>query len=104
MFRGREQSRPELGFRLLKKLAEDVVEYGFVEYSPKQDGRNMIMVLGPTKKKADAMAEAQAEKDAAKARRAAGDSPAADASPAEPEAVEAETLEVAAAETEAAEA
>ena len=104
MFRGREQSRPELGFRLLKKLAEDVVEYGFVEYSPKQDGRNMIMVLGPTKKKAEAKAEAQAEKDAAKARRAAGDSPAADASPAEPEAVEAETLEVAAAETEAAEA
>ena len=73
MFRGREQSRPELGFRLLKKLAEDVVDYGFVEYSPKQDGRNMIMVLGPTKKKADAMAEAQAETDAAKARRVAGD-------------------------------
>jgi translation initiation factor IF-3 len=71
MFRGREQSRPELGFRLLKKLADDVVEYGFVEYSPKQDGRNMIMVLGPTKKKADAMAEAQAEKDEAKATRRA---------------------------------
>ena len=75
MFRGREQSRPELGFRLLKKLADDVVDYGFVEYSPKQDGRNMIMVLGPTKKKADAMAEAQAEKDAAKARRVAEDHP-----------------------------
>jgi translation initiation factor IF-3 len=71
MFRGREQSRPELGFRLLKKLADDVVDYGFVEYSPKQDGRNMIMVLGPTKKKADAMAEAQAEKDEAKATRRA---------------------------------
>ena len=71
MFRGREQSRPELGFRLLKKLADDVVDYGFVEYSPKQDGRNMIMVLGPTKKKADAMAEAQAEKDEAKASRRA---------------------------------
>ena len=70
MFRGREQSRPELGFRLLKKLAEDVVDYGFVEYSPKQDGRNMIMVLGPVKKKAEAMAEAQAEKDAKKGRRA----------------------------------
>jgi translation initiation factor IF-3 len=71
MFRGREQSRPELGFRLLKKLADDVVDYGFVEYSPKQDGRNMIMVLGPTKKKADAMAEAQAEKDEARATRRA---------------------------------
>jgi translation initiation factor IF-3 len=51
MFRGREQSRPELGFRLLQRLAEDVAELGFVESSPKQDGRNMVMVLGPTKKK-----------------------------------------------------
>jgi translation initiation factor IF-3 len=66
MFRGREQSRPELGFRLLKKLADDVAEHGFVEYSPKQDGRNMIMVLGPVRKKADAMAQAAAEKDARK--------------------------------------
>jgi len=47
MFRGREQSRPELGFRLLKRLAEDVQELGFVESSPKQDGRNMIMVMAP---------------------------------------------------------
>jgi translation initiation factor IF-3 len=49
MFRGREQSRPELGFRLLQRLAEDVVELGFVESSAKQDGRNMIMVLAPHK-------------------------------------------------------
>ena len=49
MFRGREQSRPELGFRLLQKLAEDVSELGYVESSPKQDGRNMIMVLAPHK-------------------------------------------------------
>jgi translation initiation factor IF-3 len=47
MFRGREQSRPELGFRLLQRLAEDVAELGFVESSPKQDGRNMIMVVAP---------------------------------------------------------
>ena len=57
MFRGREQSRPELGFRLLQKLAEDVVELGFVESSPKLDGRNMVMVIGPTKKKSEARAE-----------------------------------------------
>ncbi|MFZ1286530.1 MAG: translation initiation factor IF-3, partial [Candidatus Phosphoribacter sp.] len=57
MFRGREQSRPELGFRLLQRLAEDIAELGFVESSPKQDGRNMIMVIGPTKKKAEAKAE-----------------------------------------------
>ncbi|WP_246056487.1 translation initiation factor IF-3 [Cellulomonas cellasea] len=53
MFRGREQSRPEMGIRLLQRLAADVAELGFVESSPKQDGRNMIMVLGPTKKKAE---------------------------------------------------
>ncbi|WP_317985049.1 translation initiation factor IF-3 [Microbispora bryophytorum] len=64
MFRGREQSRPELGFRLLQRLAEDVTDLGFVESQPKQDGRNMIMVIGPHKKKA----EAKAEKAAAKAR------------------------------------
>ena len=53
MFRGREQSRPELGLRLLAKLAEDVTELGFVEATPKQDGRNMIMVLAPHRKKSD---------------------------------------------------
>ncbi|MEI2713280.1 MAG: translation initiation factor IF-3 [Nocardioides sp.] len=62
MFRGREQHRPELGFRLLQKLAEDVAELGFVESSPKQDGRNMIMVLGPHKKKAEAKVDAAAAK------------------------------------------
>jgi len=62
MFRGREQHRPELGFRLLQKLAEEVSELGFVESSPKQDGRNMTMVIGPHKKKAEAKAEVKAEK------------------------------------------
>ncbi|HVF04710.1 MAG TPA: translation initiation factor IF-3 [Frankiaceae bacterium] len=51
MFRGREQSRPELGYRLLQRLAEDVQELGLVEAAPKQDGRNMIMVLAPHKKR-----------------------------------------------------
>jgi translation initiation factor IF-3 len=63
MFRGREQSRPELGYNLLKKLAADVDEFGFVESSPKQDGRNMLMVLGPHKKKTEARADAAAERD-----------------------------------------
>jgi translation initiation factor IF-3 len=54
MFRGREQSRPELGFRLLQKLADDVTELGFVESQPKQDGRNMIMVIGPHRRKQEA--------------------------------------------------
>jgi translation initiation factor IF-3 len=63
MFRGREQSRPELGYNLLKKLAADVDEFGFVESSPKQDGRNMLMVLGPHKKKTEARAEAAVERE-----------------------------------------
>ena len=71
MFRGREQHRPELGFRLLQRLAEDVTELGFVESAPKQDGRNMIMVLGPHKKKADAKVDIQAQKDTRAAERAA---------------------------------
>jgi translation initiation factor IF-3 len=50
MFRGREQSRPELGTRLLDRLAEDVANYGIVESKPKQDGRNMTMVFGPVRK------------------------------------------------------
>ena len=71
MFRGREQHRPELGFRLLQRLAEDVTELGFVESAPKQDGRNMIMVLGPHKKKAEAKVEMQAAKADRMAARAA---------------------------------
>ncbi|AIR97337.1 Translation initiation factor IF-3 [Streptomyces glaucescens] len=67
MFRGREQSRPELGYRLLQRLAEDVQDLGFVESNPKQDGRNMIMVLGPHKKKTEAMAEARQAQEARKA-------------------------------------
>ncbi len=70
MFRGREQSRPELGFKLLQRLAGDIEELGFVESSPKQDGRNMIMVIGPHKRKTDAMAAAKADRERASAERA----------------------------------
>jgi translation initiation factor IF-3 len=69
MFRGREQSRPELGYRLLQRLASDVEDLGFIESNPKQDGRNMIMVLGPHKKKTEAMAEAREAQAARKAER-----------------------------------
>jgi translation initiation factor IF-3 len=64
MFRGREQSRPELGHRLLQRLAGDVQELGYVESAPKQDGRNMIMVIGPHRKKSDAKSERAAERAA----------------------------------------
>jgi translation initiation factor IF-3 len=62
MFRGREQHRPELGFRLLQKLAADVEDLGFIESNARQDGRNMTLVLSPLKKKSDAIAEVKAEK------------------------------------------
>ena len=57
MFRGREQSRPEMGYRLLQRMATDVADLGYIESNPKQDGRNMIMVIGPHKKKAEAKTE-----------------------------------------------
>jgi translation initiation factor IF-3 len=49
MFRGREQQHPERGRDLLMRLAEDVKELGVIESPPLQDGRNMVMLLGPTK-------------------------------------------------------
>jgi translation initiation factor IF-3 len=49
MFRGRETSHPERGRDLLMRLAEDVKEIGQIESQPLLDGRNMVMVLGPTK-------------------------------------------------------
>ena len=49
MFRGREQSRPELGYRLLGRLAEDVAELARVEQHPVQTGRDMTMMLAPHK-------------------------------------------------------
>ncbi len=104
MFRGREQSRPELGFRLLQRLADDVQDLGFVESAPKQDGRNMIMVLGPHKKKTEAMAEARAAADARKAERL-GRGPAADqADDVEDEVAEVEETEAADTADDAAEA
>ncbi|WP_345374002.1 translation initiation factor IF-3 [Frondihabitans cladoniiphilus] len=66
LFRGREQSRPEQGHRLLQRFAEDVSELGTVESNPTIDGRNMVMVIGPLKNKAEAKAEAEARKVANK--------------------------------------
>ena len=71
MFRGREQSRPELGMELLKRLAADIAEYGYVESAPKQDGRNMLMVVGPTKKKTEARVDQDADRDRRMAERQA---------------------------------
>ncbi len=51
MFRGREMAHPELGRKILERVAVDVGEIAFVESAPKQDGRNMVMVLNPAVKK-----------------------------------------------------
>jgi translation initiation factor IF-3 len=49
MFRGRETTHPERGRDLLLRLADDVKEIGQIESQPLLDGRNMVMLLGPTK-------------------------------------------------------
>jgi translation initiation factor IF-3 len=49
MFRGREQAHPERGVMLLERLAEELSDLAVVEQRPIQDGRNMTMMLGPSK-------------------------------------------------------
>jgi translation initiation factor IF-3 len=50
MFRGREVHHPELGMRILDKIAENVVHVAKVEAAPRLDGRNMTMVLAPDRR------------------------------------------------------
>ena len=88
MFRGREQSRPELGYRLLQRLGADVAEHGFVETSAKQDGRNMTMVLAPHR---GAKTRAKAAEDAGAG--TAAPAPAPDAAPADEAAPAADAAE-----------
>ena len=59
MFRGREVFHPELGLRILERVAEQVNDIAIVESAPRQDGRNMTMVLNPTKRPARARAAPQ---------------------------------------------
>jgi translation initiation factor IF-3 len=49
MFRGREMAHPEIGRQILQRVADDVAELAIVEAAPRQDGRNMTMVLHPQK-------------------------------------------------------
>ena len=78
MLRGREQSRPIGGVELLQRLAAEVEEYGTIESQPKQEGRNIIMVLAPKGKKVHTQseqrrrgAESRAERQARQAARLA---------------------------------
>jgi len=50
MFRGREMAHPDIGRKILERVAERVTEIATVESSPRQDGRNMTMVLNPLRK------------------------------------------------------
>ena len=78
MLRGREQSRPIGGVELLEKLADEVQDYGTVESTPKQEGRNIIMTIAPKGKKVHTqseqrrrVAESRAERQARQAARLA---------------------------------
>ncbi len=51
-FRGREMAHQDIGFRMLERLKGDLEPYGQVEQFPKMEGRQMIMILSPKKKKA----------------------------------------------------
>ena len=61
MFRGRETQHPERGRDLLMRLADDLKEIGQIESPPLLDGRNMVMVLGPTKTAGVTRDDAKAE-------------------------------------------
>jgi len=50
-FRGRELAHQEIGVRMLERLKADLEPYGLVEQFPKMEGRQMVMVLAPVKKK-----------------------------------------------------
>jgi translation initiation factor IF-3 len=90
MFRGRETQHPELGRRILDRVAEGVAQVARVEVMPKLDGRNMTMVLAPDKK-------AKAARDAQ--RKADTETATATAAPAAPE-IEAPATPAPAGETE----
>ncbi|MEE4376886.1 MAG: translation initiation factor IF-3 [Candidatus Competibacteraceae bacterium] len=49
-FRGREMAHQDLGFKLLKRVEADLLDYGTVEQYPKMEGRQMVMVVAPLKK------------------------------------------------------
>lgn len=69
LFRGREQSRPQSGVRLLQRLAQDVATLGSIESLPRQDGRNMVMVLAPARRKTEAVGEQRRKREAIRAAR-----------------------------------
>lgn len=67
MFRGREMQHPELGRRILDDVADHVEHLANIEFGPNLEGRNMVMVLGPDKKKLAVIEKARKEAEAAEA-------------------------------------
>jgi translation initiation factor IF-3 len=76
MFRGREMAHPELGLRILERIADEVSEIAIVESAPRQDGRNMTMVLHPIAKSGGGKKPKGAKTPATKAADGSGDAPA----------------------------
>jgi translation initiation factor IF-3 len=64
MFRGREMAHPELGLKILERVAEELGDDAVIETQPKLEGRNMHMLLAPTKKVEPKVAEADDETEA----------------------------------------
>src|SRR5262245_35608514 len=103
MFRGREMAHPERGEMILNRLAEELAELAVVEQRPQQDGRNMTMMLAPTRQAAEAGASEAGASDGgssggrnggsrssgSRRDRAAAEKAAAAEAPSEPEAAEA---------------
>ena len=86
MFRGREMAHPERGEVLLRKVADELAEFGTIEQSPNQEGRNMIMVMAPVKapaRKTERPAEKADGDQAAPAETASAQEAPAEAAPAE---------------------
>ncbi|MCI5825142.1 MAG: translation initiation factor IF-3 [Arcanobacterium sp.] len=63
-FRGREQSRPEMGLHLMRRIAEDAAENGVVESAPRVDGRSMVMVVAPIRRKSQAKSDQRRRREA----------------------------------------
>jgi translation initiation factor IF-3 len=80
MFRGREVAHPERGRMILDRVAEELSEIGTVEQMPLQDGRNMTMLLGPSRAALAAAAKGKGE-DGEAEQPADGEQPAAESAP-----------------------
>ncbi|NLW12946.1 MAG: translation initiation factor IF-3 [Trueperella sp.] len=67
-FKGREQLRPEMGVRLLERVAKDTAENSTVESLPRVDGRNMVMVLAPIRRKSQTKSDQRRRREAQRER------------------------------------